>query len=192
MSIFDDVRDDPDSPVALSPEAASKGGPDSHGGGGLDVSFFLDLGFSLGSLAQTLKDDHDRRNYQPGDAQLFASGVVPASGTIIFDLGSVPLGRVWHIRRLAVGGVTVTATAAGTAWAFTQGAPPNDLNLTNLVDSFTPLPAVHRYGTHQFFLRPTEHLWVAITTGTATQQYACNARVEDWDGEAFAGRFGHD
>lgn len=182
----DEQRRDPAAPVTLTPRAAGEGGPDSTSGGGVGVDFWLTLGATLGTLADTLQAEHEeRRPCVPGDAQLFASAVVPASGTVVFDLGSVPLGRIWHVRRLAVGGVSISATAAGTGYAFSQGAPPADLNLTNLVDILTPLPAVHRYGTHQFFLRPTEHLWVVCATGTAGQQYAASARLEDWDERAF-------
>lgn len=183
----DEHRHDPASPVALTPQAADRGGPDS-GGGGLSVDFFLDLGATLGSMAETMKADRDEResHLPPSNEVLFKAGTFPAAGNLVLDLGSVPLGRVWQVRRLIVGGVTVTTTATGEAFAFAQGAAPADLNLTNCVDIFPTLPAVSRYGTHQLFLIATEHLFVVVTAGTVGQQYAAASRVEDWHYGAFS------
>ena len=187
-SVFEG-RADPASPVALSPLAAQHGGEDS-GGGGLDLSFFLSLGASLGTLADSLKADRDRRdNFEaPADRSLFQAGTV-SGGTLTLDLGSVPLGRVWQVRRLVVGGVQVTTTAAGQAYAFAQGAPPRDLNLTNVVDIFSTLPQGNTYGTHQLFLLPTEHLWVVFSGASNSQQYAASARVEDYCAESWSATF---
>jgi hypothetical protein len=185
-SVFDTGRGDPSTPVVLSPLAA-QGSPDEGSPGGLDLSFFLSLGASLGNLADGMESDRRRRDSQlpPSDEQLFASGAASAAGTLTLDLGSVPLGRVWQIRRLIVGGVTVTTTAAGTAYAFAQGAPPADLNLTNCVDIFSSLPQGNTYGTHQLFLTATMHLWIVFASATSGQQYAAAAFVEDWEDSTF-------
>jgi hypothetical protein len=190
-SIFDSMRADPATPVVLSPLAAADGIPDDgDGGGGLDASFFLSLGASLGTLTEGLQADRDRRDSMrpPGNEQLFKSGTVPSSGLLLLDLGSVPQGRVWQVRRLVVGGVKVTTTAAGAAYAFAQGAPP-DLGLTDCVDIFLTLPMGNTYGTHQLFLLASEHLWVAFSGASSGQQYAASARVEDWDDAAFRSTF---
>jgi hypothetical protein len=195
-SIFGDYgrQTDPSTPVALSPQAASGGGPDDgtdDDSGGLDISFFIGLNASIGKLADSVQADMDRRNkfQPPQDNPLFQSGVFPASGDLTLDLGSVPLGRVWQIRRLIVGGATVTTTAAGAAYAFAQGAPPADVNLTNCVDIFLTLPQGNTYGTHQLFLLPSAHLWVVFAGGTAGQQYAAAAQVESWDEASFKSTF---
>ena len=187
-NIFTDQhRDDPDAPVALTPRAAGEGGPDSAGGG-VGVDFFLQLGATLGDLAESMQAErHDRetRNLPPSNEVLFRAGVFPATGNLTLDLGSVPLGRVWQVRRLIVGGVTVATAATGSAYAFAQGAAPSDLNLTNCVDIFTTLPKGNTYGTHQLFLVATEHLFVVVVGGTPGQQYAAASRVEDWHYGAF-------
>jgi hypothetical protein len=182
----DEHRTDVAGPVALTPQAADKGGPDSSDGGGVGVDFFLNLSATLGSLADTLSADREDREHErashlpPSNEVLFKAGVFPTTGNLVLDMGSVPLGRVWQVRRLIVGGVTVTTTATGAASVFAQGAAPSDLNLTNCVDIFATLPFVQRYGTHQLFLIATEHLFVVVTSGTVGQQYAAAARVEDW------------
>jgi hypothetical protein len=189
-SIFDSMRADPATPVVLSPLAAADGTPDDGGGGGLDASFFLSLGASLGTLTEGLQADRDRRDSvrPPGNEQLFKAGTASAAGTLTLDLGSVPQGRVWQVRRLVVGGVKVTTSAGGAAYAFAQGAPP-DLGITDCVDIFGPLPQGNTYGTHQLFLLPGEHLWVVFSGASSGQQYAASARVEDWDDASFRTTF---
>jgi len=192
-SVFDDMRADPATPVILTPQAAQDGDPAaaSDGGSGFDFSIFVNLGAQLGTLADGLDADRKHRASMtpPANEQLFAAGKAPASGNLLLDLGSVPLGRVWQVRRLVVGGVDITTTAAGKAYAFTQGAPPADLNLTNCVDVFATLPALNKYGTHQLFLLASEHLWVVVAGGSSGQQYAASARVEDWDDQVFQSTF---
>lgn len=186
MSIWGDVRDEPKAPVALSPQAASEGAADSSGGPGLGVDFFLSLGASLGSLAESLQADRDRReDNRPADRSLYVAGTASAAGLVQLDLGSVPQGRVWQVRRLVVGGVAVTTSAGGQAYAFARGAPPTDLALSDVVDIFSTLPQGNTYGTHQLFLVPSEHLWVVFSGATSGQQYAAAARVEDYDADAF-------
>jgi hypothetical protein len=187
----DEHRTDVAGPVALTPQAADKGGPDSSDGGGIGVDFFLQLGATLGTLAETMQADREDKasKLPPTNEVVFAAGAFPASGNLILDLGSVPLGRVWQVRRLIVGGVTVATAAAGQAYAFAQGATPVDLNLTNCVDIFTTLPRGNTYGTHQLFLVATEHLFVVVTGGTPGQQYAAASRVEDWHLGAFSSTY---
>jgi hypothetical protein len=191
-SVFDDThRADPAHPVILTPEAAAKGVPASEDGAGFDFSIFVSVGAQLGSLVDGLEADreHRRSMIPPSNEQLFADGLMPSSGNLILDLGSVPLGRVWQVRRLIVGGVAVTTAATGKAYAFAQGAPPRDLNLTNGVGIYAALPAIDKWGTHQLFLLATEHLWVVIAGGSSGQQYTASARVEDWDDATFRSTF---
>lgn len=191
-SVFDDVgRSDPSVPVTQSPLAAQDGGPDS-GGGGLGVDFWVSLGASLGSLVNDMRADRDAAATSapqaPADVPLYQAGK-PISGTVTLDLGAVPQGKVWQVRRIIIGGITVTTTAAGTGYLFARGAPPTDLSLSDCVDIFSTLPQGNTYGTHQLFLLGGEHLWVVITGATSAQQYAAAARVEEWDAGAFDNTF---
>jgi len=188
-NIFDAGRADPMVPVPLTPLAAVDGDADDGSDDpGVGLDFFISLGASLGSLTDAIQSDRaDRakRNKAPGDEPLFKSGTVPSSGVLHLDLGSVPQGRVWQVRRLIVGGATVTTAAAGSAYAFAQGARPLDLVLTNCVDIFLTLPQGDTFGTHQLFLLPGEHLWVVFSGATGGQQYTASARVEDWDADTY-------
>lgn len=196
-NIFDGLRADPLVPLPLIPAAATDGGPDDDGtddgsGPGLNLDFFVQLGASIGSLADGLQSDRDDRKSRqkaPGNEQLFKAGVAPTSGVLYLDLGSVPQGHVWQVRRLIVGGVTVTTTAAGNAYAFAQGARPLDLALTDCVDVFLGLPRGDTFGTHQLYLTMGEHLWVVFVGATSGQQYAASARVEDWEESAYYSTF---
>lgn len=191
-SVFDSLqpmRADAAGPVTLTPQAAKDGLPDDPDtGAGLDLSFFLSLGASLGSLADGMQADRDRRDRQqaPGDDVLISQGTIPASGILILDMGSVPLGRVWQVRRLIAGGFAVNTAAAGSVAVFAQGAPPTDLNLASCVDLFTTLPKGNTYGTHQLFLLEGSHLFVAFYSATPGQQYVASARVESWDAQTWA------
>jgi hypothetical protein len=187
-SVFGDSgRTAPSAPVALTPRAAANGDSGEDSGHGLGIDLLLSLNATLGAFADGMDSDRRRRDslLPPSNEQLFASGIASAAGTLTLDLGSVPLGRVWQIRRLIVGGVAVTTSAAGAAYAFAQGAPPTDLNLTNCVDIFSSLPQGNTYGTHQLFLTPTMHLWIVFSSATAAQQYAAAAFVEDWEDSTF-------
>lgn len=191
-SVFDTMRSDPHAPVALTPQAAADGDPATpESGGGPSLDLFLSVGASIGSLADEMRADRDRRNAMspPSNEQLFKAGVAATGKNLILDLGSVPLGRVWQIRRLIVGGVDVTTTAAGAAYAFKQGAPPSDLNLTNCVGIYATVPAIEKFGTHQLFLLANAHLYVVVVGGTNLQQYAAAADVEDWEDTAFQSTF---
>jgi hypothetical protein len=192
-SVFETGRADPHTPVALTPLAAADGIPDDDGGegGGVDLSFFLSLGAQLGSVADSLQADQRRRESMvpPGNEQLFKSGVAPGSGVLTLDLGSVPQGRVWQIRRIIVGAAKVTTAVDGEAYAFAQGAPPADLALTDCVDIFDTLPQGNTYGSHQLYLQASEHLFIVFIGATEGTQYGASARVEDWNDDTFRSTF---
>jgi hypothetical protein len=185
----DQHRHDPASPVAMSPRAAI-GGPDSEGAGA-GVDFWLHLGASLGALADAMQSERAERETMlpPSNEVIFAAGTFPATGNLILDLGAVPLGRVWQVRRIIVGGVNVVTPAVGSAYMFAQGARPVDLNITNCVDIFATLPRGNTYGTHQLFLVAQEHLFAVVSGGTPGQQYGAASRVEDWHFGAFSSSF---
>lgn len=184
-NIFDAGRADPMVPVVLTPLAAQDGIEDDLDGDGpgLGLDFFISLGAKIGSLADAIDSDRtDRQSRQqaPGDAQLNGAAVATSAGLVLIDLGSVPQGRVWDVRRLVVGGATVTTAAVGVGYVFAQGAPPNDKAITGCVDIFSSLPMGNTYGTHQLFLLRGEHLWILISGATPGQQYGASCRIEDW------------
>jgi hypothetical protein len=192
-SVFEEQahRSDPAVPMTQTPLAAQDGGPDDDSGAGFDFSVFFGINASLGSLVDGLQADRDHRDRMrpPGETSLLRSDIVPASGSLTLDLGSVPIGRVWQVRRVNVGGASVTTDAAGRADVFGQGAAPADLNLTNWKWSTLALPFGQTFGTHQLFLTASAHLWVVFSGATVGQQYTASADVEDWEAETFASTF---
>ena len=124
--------------------------------------------------------------------EIGAGGTVPASGPLVIDLGATPQGRVWQVRRVVMGGPKATDTPAGSAFLYAQGAPPSDLNTSNLVDSFPSFTSGAQgstYGTHQLWLPPGEHLWVVVSGGDEGDRWVASARIEDYDQAAFAESF---
>jgi hypothetical protein len=195
-SVFEDSgRTNPAQPQPLVPRAATQGDPASdEDGPGVDFSFMLQLGASLGSMAESMQADRDRRDSfaPPGDEQLNADGLVPSSGVLILDLGSVPQGRVWQVRRVVTGGPQATDTPDGAAFVYRQGARPTDLNTTNVVDSFPSFSTGSQgstYGTHQLFLRGGEHLYIVTSGATEGDQWVASAQVEDWEDSSFQSTF---
>lgn len=194
-SAFDQLGDaGRGAPVAPARGVAAPGGGGAPGAGGLDLSVFVSLGATLGSLADGLEADRQRRESMtpPGDEVLLANGTVPASGILIMDLGSVPQSRVWQVRRIVMGGPQATDTPAGVAFAFRQGAPPADLNTSNVVDSWTSFATGAQgstYGTHQLFLRASEHLFVVTSGATPGDAWVAQAQVEDWEAELYRSTF---
>jgi hypothetical protein len=194
-SLFDQLGDvgraDPHAPTS---QVAAPGSDGGSAGGGLDLSLFVSLGATLGTLADGLAADRERRSSMepPGDEQIFAQGTVPSSGILVMDLGSVPLGRVWQVRRIVVGGPQANDTPTGAAFAFRQGAPPSDLNTSNMVDSwpsFTDGAQGSTYGTHQLFLRASEHLFVVTSGAVSGVRWVASAQVEDWSEANFRSSF---
>jgi hypothetical protein len=185
-----DLRADPSVPVR---EPAPGAGPPDSKGAGLDLSIFGEIALHLKSLADSTQRDQDRRDRLaaaiPSDEQLSVAGVFPASGNLILDLGSVPVGRVWQVRRIILGGTKVTTTGTGTAYAFAQGAAPVDLNTLNAVDiwsSFSTGAQGSTYSTHTLWLPERAHLWIAFVGMASGMQCVASAQVEDFDAEAYA------
>jgi hypothetical protein len=190
-SVFDSLGDAgrarPHAPVG---QVAAPGTSDDAGSGGLDLSVFVSLGAQIGRLASGMDAERERRASMepPGDPVAQATGVVNGSEPLVLDLGSVPLGRVWQVRRIISGGPQATDTPAGSVFAFRQGAPPSDLNTSNVVDSwpsFSTGAQGSTYGTHQLFLRASEHLFLVVTGGDDGASWVAAAQIEDWSEATF-------
>jgi hypothetical protein len=197
VTIWDDTHTEPSRGDPAQPVRKPSTAPVDGEGAGLDLSIFGMLAFHLGRMVDDARAEHDRRARLaaavPQDHQPVAQGIVNAAGNLLLDLGSVPVGRVWEVRRIVIGGALATAAPTGHAWALASGAPPAALVTTSIMDSwpsFATGAAGSSYGTHQFFLLATEHLWVAVTGATPTAQWVASARIEDFDAEAYYARGG--
>lgn len=109
---------------------------------------------------------------------LVASAIADASGNAIIAFDPVPRGEHWELRRLVVGGDTWGTTAAGTAVVYaTSGQLTSTPPLGAVIDQAAALPAVAFYLVDQASLTGGEQLVVAITGGTADQQYLAVAKA---------------
>lgn len=126
-----------------------------------------------------------RSNNRPRPMPFRQSAVADASGTALIVFEACPVGRLWEVRRLGVGGVTPTTTAQGVANAFNVAgffpAPDTALPTTQWVDTFPSLPALHTYAGegHIIVIAPREQLVVQVTGGTSGQQYVANVQIDD-------------
>ena len=103
---------------------------------------------------------------------LTTSAVADASGTALITFDPVPRGEHWELRRLVVGGATWATAAAGTSIVFaTSGQPSSTPPLGAVLDQATSLPDIAFYLAGQALLTGGERLVVAVTGGTADQQY---------------------
>lgn len=133
-----------------------------------------------------LRDRQQRYAATPNVVPLQAAGVVPASGTLVLDLGAPQLGRRWLVRRLAVAGVPTVGTAlAGRAdWYVGQPGSPSPQAWQW---GMATLPAVQPFSSESIALIPSDHLFVIITTGTSGQGAVASASVVDYATEPNSG-----
>jgi hypothetical protein len=197
----------PHHPVSGKIEGDHGGGPVATGGaaaggglsiGGLNLGVIADLAVSLGTLAASIQRqqaaiDREARAI-PGDYQFAASGVYPASGNLVLNLGSPDQGQYWLVRRIVVGGSDITTTPAGIGWVFVQGSPPNQNGAnppTASVADFTTgtFPQKAFYGTHQLVADETEFVYVVITAGTPGTLYVASLKAETYDRSSVRGSF---
>jgi len=144
------------------------------------LDFSARLGDISGGIQQLVSGQQAVRNTTPTETALMASGTVPASQTLMMDLGAPAMGRRWSVRSLAVlAGSGPTGTLAGVAnWyvgnpaAFGAGewAAP----------TMATLPAFTFVSGDQCNVTATNHLFCVITGGTATQNAFARAYVLDF------------
>lgn len=109
---------------------------------------------------------------------LTASATADSAGNALLVFDPVPRGEHWELRRLVVGGATWTTAAAGTAVVYgTSGQVVDDPPLGSVLDEAASLPNVAFYLGAQALLVGGERLVVAVTGGTAGQQYLAVAQI---------------
>jgi hypothetical protein len=192
VTVWHDLQEDPGRGGAVLPVREGAAGPPDATGAGFDLSFFATLSGHLGSLADSFKREQDRRDVQaacaPQDYQYSVSATMGSTGILYLDLGAVPQGRVWQVRRLVLGGPAANDAPTGKALIFAQGSKPVALTTSNLVDSFPSFAAGAQgstYGTHQLFLVSPLHLWAVIVTGATGTQWTASVTVEDFDADTY-------
>lgn len=159
---------------------------------GIDID--VDLTASLGRLADKLDRDYDDRRREreiqrarvPTFVRLQNSGIIPTP-TVPFGLafGGPDAGFEWVVRRIVVGGLKWSTTAAGSAEVYVTGLGTTTGSassggiaaltpLSDLVDQSASLPNKAFYGRDELVVKENESLVVVINTGTAAQQYVAS------------------
>lgn len=115
------------------------------------------------------------------------SGSVPASGTLVIDLGAPQIGRRWVVRRLAVASAAgATGTLAGRADWYV-GSAASVANPAAWQATMPALPAVQLVSSEAIPITPGDHLFCVISTGTANQVPVASATILDYPADASAG-----
>lgn len=162
----------------------------------LDVSFGAELKATLDGVRSSL--DRFNRNlsraqqafdHAPAATPINGQGATGSTGAVIINCGGPPLGRVWQVRQLAIGG---TGLAAGTAYIYALGSQPitSPLQIVGMKDATTFKTFAARtnlYSTRQFLVLPLEQLWVVIKTATHTKTVQVSGQAEDYDFAAYHG-----
>ena len=111
------------------------------------------------------------------------------SASFVLDLGTPSQGTFWEVRKVVVGGMDFTTTAAGTAGLYLSASPTVfGSGLNNAEDYASSLPSVGYYATGALYVRPSEYLFLVVFNATAGQTYVANGFcrvysdtvVEDW------------
>jgi hypothetical protein len=160
------------------------------------LSLFAGLKLSIDGLTEEMARTRNAFAYQneklqlnqPVDADFSVSAAVPSGGGLIaMDCGGPQNGRVWLLRVIVIGGIKWSTTASGSAQLYGSATSPIDTsgtltaNLAQLKDgSASTLPFPAFYSNRQVEVQFPEHLWVVITSGTASQTYTASGSVEDW------------
>lgn len=157
----------------------------------IDATF--DLSASLGRLNARLDQDASERleNREIARARVpvittFKSSAVCPTPTapFVLGMGGPDTGFIFVVRRIIVGGLTWSTTAAGTAEVYITGSayPSGSTgivrNLTDMCDQSTALPNKAFYGRDEVVVKEGEWLSVVINGGTAAQQYTANCGVQ--------------
>lgn len=170
------------------------------GAPGAGVDFSAEISATLGRISKRLDDDAARairlreieRARQPQNVRLQGSGVCPTPTTPFgINFGGPDPGFYWNVRRIIVGGLTWTTTAAGsvevyvTGLAGAQGVPSSGAgsvasirSLSDLVDQNATMPTKGFYGVGELSVLANESLVVVVNTGTAGQQYSASALIQ--------------
>jgi hypothetical protein len=109
--------------------------------------------------------------------------VADAAGNCVLVFERCPVGSLWRVMRVAVGGVTWQTAAQGTAIAFPTSSvpmfPDAGIPLNEVAYAWAALPGMAFFGSEpsQLPVAANEQLIVLVIGGTAGQQYAAAAEI---------------
>lgn len=108
-----------------------------------------------------------------------ASNSDAAGDSLVIDVGGPAYGRLWQIRRLAIGGALWTSVVAGTALVVISPNRSASPPLSDVADQANSLPLPAFYSTGQLIVRHPNRLSVVILTPTASTTYAVGGAATD-------------
>lgn len=134
----------------------------------------------LGTGVRQLVADTRQARVSPVMASLVKGGDVPASGSVVIDMGAPAMGTRWTVKSMAVASAAgVTAPLAGQA-AWYVGNPAAYGPGEWAAPLMTTLPAWNGVGADQMIVTPTNRLFVVITGGTAGQSAMARASILEY------------
>lgn len=146
-------------------------------------SAWVELSARLGDIGrgvQQLVTDGRQANTVPTEARMARDGTVPASGTVVMDLGGPTMGRRWSVRSLAVTPAAgPTGTLAGVVNWYV-GNPAIFGGAEWCAPTMTTLPAFQLISSDQINVTATDHLFAVLTGGTVTQMAIARAYILDF------------
>lgn len=152
--------------------------------GPISLQAIAGLGASLDSMTTALKALRQvEKAYQFGSVEvaLRGSGVADSAGdTLIIDMGGPSHGRLWQLRRIAIGGVTWDTMVGGSALIIQSANQPSKKPpLPDIADAVASLPTNGFYSTGQVIVRHPNHLFVIIDSPDETVNYSVGGQATD-------------
>ncbi|MDE1881986.1 MAG: hypothetical protein KGI89_15740 [Euryarchaeota archaeon] len=151
--------------------------------GPFSLKTLVGLAASVDSMATELKrlrQIEEAYQFGPLEVPVRASATADAAGdTIVLDLGGPSFERKWQVRRISVGGLQWTTTAAGKALIVVQSSKNATPATADVADYAASLPLPAFYSTGQLIVRNPNRLYVVILGPTANQAYVAGGSVED-------------
>ena len=93
---------------------------DVNVGGEVDLGplgIFLRIAAGIEKLSEQAETERRRKeSLIPGDETMVGQGLFPSSGNLVLDLGSAPIGRVFQVRRIVIGGSLAPCVSAQCLW----------------------------------------------------------------------------
>lgn len=150
--------------------------------GGLAIAFHAGIGSLSEAQAETNRLLRRLASSAPIpiDAPIQGSGTADASGDVVFDCGGPAQGRVWVLRRLAVGLSDPTAAASGAAYFYASNSMlTQQLSTSQWFDVASTLPLVGWYTSRQVVIKFPHHIICRIKAGTSGDIYAVSGLAQD-------------
>jgi hypothetical protein len=164
----------------VSIEAGAFGGVEL---GELSLGAIVGVGAKIDGLAAQVKKllaAQDAYQFGAVEVTLRGAATSAASGaTLVLDLGGPSYGRLWQVRRLAIGGAQWGDAVAGTALVVVAAnintAPP----VSDVADFSATIPNTATYSTGQVVVRNPDRLYLVVLTPTAGTLYAAGGAATD-------------